>query len=297
MLMDNRGDTNEKAEQTDHNNSVIIPLTDSMSSSIKNEVVDIISNIGEVGIDAALNDGILQEMPFISTAVSIFRIGKTIRERSLLEKMCHFVKEMNAGCVDEAERYKRAEYFKHDKKKRSEELKYIIIMLDRYNSSYRADWLARVYLSYLESRIIWEDVLIYSECIDKILLDDLYYLDFYVRLHRELPVICDENSIPFLKGQYAEKYDNLLGRHYYDSLEVFSPSDRIKMHTDRLVSAGLVELIPMPVDLRLKDVQMYQSTRVGMVFMSILCGDGYFDDPSTFGDYYSNARLKNRCFA
>ena len=168
MLTENRGDTNEKAEQTD-NNSGIIPLTDSMSSSIKNEVVGLISNIGEVGIDAALNDGILQEMPFISTAVSIFRIGKTIRERSLLEKMCRFVKEMNAGCVDETEREKRAEYFKHDKKKRSEELKYIIVILDRYISPYRADWLARVYLSYLERRITWMDVLIYSECIDTII--------------------------------------------------------------------------------------------------------------------------------
>ena len=155
MIMDNHEDTNENMEQKSRSDSGPFSLTDSMSNSINSEVVGLISNIGEVGIDAALNEGILKEVPFISTAVSIYRIGRTIKERSLLEKMWHFVKEMNAGCADESEREKRAKCFKNDEVKRAEELKHIIILLDRYTSTDRADWLAKVYLSYLEKLLIF----------------------------------------------------------------------------------------------------------------------------------------------
>lgn len=298
MLTSNPEYTNERTDQTAHSKSGFISLTDSMSSSIKSEVADLVSNVGEVGIDAALNDGVIQDMPFISTAISVFKIGRTIRERSLIEKLYRFVKEMNAGCVDEFERERRAEYFKHNRKKRSEELNYLVTVLDRYINPYRADWLSRVYLNYLENNITWNSVLIYSECIDKIILEDLYYLNYYVRLTIDSPVIHSGESIPierlrFFKLKYIERYASFISRFSYESQKVFSPSELIKLHTDRLISAGLVELTPIPIEFVLTDGKMYQSTRAGIVFMTLLFGMDYLDNPSLFMNYYSNVHRKD----
>lgn len=259
-------------EKTTKNKNEIIALSDSMDASMKGEMADLFSNIGEVGIDAALNAGILRDVPIISTAVSLFRIGNTMRERSLLEKMYYFVKGMNEGCEDEEEREKRAEYFKNNKKKRAEELKYLIILLDRYVSTERAEWLSKVYIAYLEKEITWNEVLIFSECIDKIITADLAVLKFYASLG-EFPGYLSFSS------SYTEKTRMICDYKYEEQLSRLSNQlgvvnalpERIKMHTDRLVSAGLITEVPIPDENDAFTIYLqYGLSSVGLEFLRII---------------------------
>lgn len=259
-------------EKTTKNKNEIIALSDSMDASIKGEMADLFSNIGEVGIDAAQNAGILRDVPIISTAISLFKIGNTMRERSLLEKMYFFVKGMNEGCEDEEERKKRAEYFKNNKKKRAEELKYLIILLDRYVSTERAEWLSKVYIAYLEKEISWNGVLILSECIDKIIPADLEVLKFYASLG-EYPSYLyfrsyrGELSIDYehrFKGQLSS-LSNQLG------VVIDALPKRIKIHTDRLVSAGLIEEMPVKDEFTTISLSLsYGASLVGIELLRII---------------------------
>lgn len=260
-------------EKTTKNKNEIIALSDSMDASIKGEMADLFSNIGEVGIDVAQNAGILRDVPIISTAISLFKIGNTMRERSLLEKMYFFVKGMNEGCEDEEERKKRAEYFKNNKKKRAEELKYLIILLDRYVSTERAEWLSKVYIAYLEKEISWNGVLILSECIDKIIPADLEVLKFYASLG-EYPSYLyfsvsyrGELSIDYehrFKGQLSS-LSNQLG------VVIDALPKRIKIHTDRLVSAGLIEEMPVKDEFTTISLSLsYGASLVGIELLRII---------------------------
>ena len=268
----------EKTEKTAMEKSEIVSWPDSMSKSIKREVEDLFADYGEIGIDLRLEDSIFREIPFLKTAITALRIGNSIKERALVEKMYRFVKQMNEGCENDAERDKRAGYFKNNKKKRTEELKYLIILLDRYVSPIRANWLAKVYLAYLEKEITWDEVLVFSECIDKIIPAALKYLDFYIQTTGEL---LHKRKNTMIAGVTVEKtstvnYNELLSRVSNVLDGGFDSQSRQKMHTDRLVSAGLVEQLPISLDdpfplgiTRTTDTT-YVPTKTGVILMRIL---------------------------
>lgn len=257
-----------KAKKNTSKENGLVPLADSMNKSIKDETVEILTNIGEVGFDTALNDGILKEVPIISTAVSLFKIGNTLRERSLLDKMYTFVKEMNAGCENETEREKRAGYFKNDQKKRAEELKYLIVLLDRYISTDRAELLAKAYLYYLEKEITWTELVIISECIDRIFSADLKYLFFYYTLWQGMPILHPwEYDSKFLKN-YEERYRSWIE----DASYLDTSPERMKMHTARLISAGLVDTIPLHLDVVNNNIRIYIVTVTGELLVQIKHG-------------------------
>ena len=79
-------------------------LSKSLKDSLSPEFESIISNAAELGIDALLEDGILKDIPFISSAISIYRIGKSIKERHNLKKLICFLDELNKCSLDENNR-------------------------------------------------------------------------------------------------------------------------------------------------------------------------------------------------
>lgn len=152
-------------------------LANSMNESISGTTVEMLSEIGEAGVDMFLDEGVLKEIPLVSTAVSLFKIGTTIHDKHSLNKLFTFVQEMNSGILDEAQRLKYSEDFKTNKKKRSEEIEYLIIIIDRYVSYDKARQLAKVFLAYLDEKINWLDVCKYSEVIDRLLPGDYETLE------------------------------------------------------------------------------------------------------------------------
>ena len=62
-------------------------LSQSFSDSLNEEVKGCVSDIAEVGLDSFLDDGILKDIPFISTVVSVYHIGNSIRDMYNLKKL------------------------------------------------------------------------------------------------------------------------------------------------------------------------------------------------------------------
>ena len=53
----------------------------SFSNSLTEEVSGITGEYVELGLDALVEDGLFKDIPIVSTAVAVYRIGKSIRER------------------------------------------------------------------------------------------------------------------------------------------------------------------------------------------------------------------------
>ena len=60
-------------------------LSMSLKDSLSPEFENIISNAAELGIDALLEEGILKDIPFISSVISIYHIGKSVKEQHNLK--------------------------------------------------------------------------------------------------------------------------------------------------------------------------------------------------------------------
>lgn len=158
--------------QNDDEKRSMLALPSAMQESITEETSDILSNIAEIGLDAVLNDGFLKEVPILSTAVSLFKIGNSLRERHYVKKLASFILALNNGIVDDRKR----QYYKHkitdDPERRNKELEYILILIDRYLHANKPSLLAKLYLSYLNSFITWNDFTKYAEVVDRFLPGD-----------------------------------------------------------------------------------------------------------------------------
>ena len=158
--------------QNDDDKCSMLALPSAMQESITEETSDILSNIAEIGLDAIMNDGFLREVPILSTAVSLFKIGNSLRERHYIKKLASFVFEFNNGMADDRTR----EYYKQkimdDPQNRYKELEYILILIDRYLHANKPSLLAKLYLSYLDDFITWHDFTKYAEVVDRFLPGD-----------------------------------------------------------------------------------------------------------------------------
>ena len=149
-------------------------LSLSFGKSLTEEVSGIAGEYVELGFDVLLEDGLFKDIPVVSTAVSLFRIGKSIHERHHVAKLVTFLNEINKGIADEEKREKYREDFTTNEKIRNQELEYIMILTDRYISFDKPQMLAKLYLAYLDGKIKWGEFTQYAEVLDRLLPCDIY---------------------------------------------------------------------------------------------------------------------------
>lgn len=147
-------------------------LSLSFGDSLTEDVASIVGEYAELGLDALVEEGLLKDIPIVSTAVAVYRIGKSIREKHHISKLISFLNEINKGIADEEKREQYREKFNSNEKFRNQELEYILILVDRYISFDKPQMLAKLYLAYLDGEIIWEEFTMYAEVIDRFLLLD-----------------------------------------------------------------------------------------------------------------------------
>lgn len=218
-------------------------LSLSFGNSLTEEVSGIAGEYVELGLDALSEDGLFKELPFVSSVMAVYRIGKSIRERHHVAKLISFLNEINKGIADEEKRQKYREKFAANDKFRNQELEYILILIDRYISFDKPQMLAKLYLAYLDGTIIWEEFTMFAEIVDRFLPGDITILYEYSR-------------------------DNI------DTRAVEPVIDRIQ----RLISVGLLTEKIKTVDVydgygnksSVIDMEGYSLTRFGEKFANIL---------------------------
>ncbi len=153
-----------------------IDLACSLSQSIGDNTVSILSDIAEAGLDSILNDGLLKDIPFVSTAVSIYHIGHHVSELHHLKKLAVFIDEINKDIIDDDKRKEYILKLSSHSKKMNSELEYVLVIINRYLDYYKPRILAKLYIAYLDKKISWIEFTEYSEVIDRLLYSDFYSL-------------------------------------------------------------------------------------------------------------------------
>lgn len=150
------------------NNNLSLALRD----SINTEAGSIATNIAEVGLDSIIEDDIIKEVPILSTAVSLYKLGSSLSERHYLSKLSSFVSELNKGICDKDKQKYYKKRITEGITIRNKELEYILLLINRYIQTEKAEMIAKLYLSYLDMDITWVDFTKYAEVIDRFLPGD-----------------------------------------------------------------------------------------------------------------------------
>lgn len=150
-----------------------LSLSTSFELTIQENLNNTLVNLTEVGLDSILEDGVLKDIPFISTAVALFKVGSSIKERHEVKKLGVFLQAINDGITNEEKRRNYARKFAEDKKMRDHELEYLLIILERYLEYEKPVLLAQIYLAYLDGKIDWNIFAEFSVIIDRFIITDL----------------------------------------------------------------------------------------------------------------------------
>lgn len=164
-------------------------LSISFSDSLKEDVVSCVSEFAEMGLDAIMNDGILKDVPIVCTAVSLYKIGNSFKERYNIKKLIVFLNEFNNGIENPKKRQAYREKFSANDGFRNQQIEYLLVLIDRYISYDKPLMLAKLYLAYLDDLIDWNDFSSYAEIIDSFLPGDRE------RLIEEAPFVTHYNQI------------------------------------------------------------------------------------------------------
>jgi hypothetical protein len=155
----------------DSQDDIGLSLIETIQSS---EFANVAQDLGEVGLDAILKDGIFRELPVISTIVGVTKTVLAIRDKLLLRKIYSFLQELHG--ISETEKERFATDMENDPKYQRQVGENLIMLLDRLDDLGKPTLVARVFKAYLKGGINYHQFLHFTAVIDKILVKDLQNL-------------------------------------------------------------------------------------------------------------------------
>lgn len=145
-------------------------LVESFSNSIGADIAEFAGEALEFTIDAcAGEDSLLKDIPFVGAALKVCNITSKVHKKHSFYKLKSFIETINSHTGDPDELEKRKQRFLSNVKFRKQELEYILILIERYIGFDKPKLLAKLYLAYLDGIIIWEELTMYAEVIDRFL--------------------------------------------------------------------------------------------------------------------------------
>lgn len=145
-----------------------------MKDSLFNEeslsiLTDVLEN--RVGVE------LLEKIPLVSYAVSLFKIVDYARDRWLFRKIARFIQSANLNQLSAEEREEALKHFTQDKKTQEQELDYLLQILDRYLEEDKSNLLALVYIEFIKGNIDLALLKTYAEVINRFLPGDYEALE------------------------------------------------------------------------------------------------------------------------
>lgn len=147
-------------------------LGNSLTETIQgSDLPSVIEDLGEVAIDALIKDGVLKDVPIISTLHGLWKTGVTIRDHIFVQKLLKFLTELAE--VPHAERVGMIERLAQESSYRERVGEEIILLLDKLDRLEKAKLVGRAFAAYCKGQINSEILERLITAIDRIALRDL----------------------------------------------------------------------------------------------------------------------------
>lgn len=119
-------------------------------------IVDLGKEYMEIGIDAALESGVLKDIPFVNTIVSIFNTAGTAREHIFMSKLIRFLNHLSE--ITEEQRIEMVTRLNEDDSFAGKVGQNLIEILDRMESDKKPELAAKCFAAYAKNEISVEEL-------------------------------------------------------------------------------------------------------------------------------------------
>ena len=157
---------------------------------IKSEQFNLVSDLAEISLDSFTNNDYLKDFPMIGSIVKVFNIGNTMDDRFFIEKLLHFLKELND--LDQEFILKEIRYIDDSEKYNRRVGEKILEIINRIDSEGKPKIIGRLFRNFIDKKISYLDFLKLADIVEKSFYYDLLLLKeckngkFYIDLDKEL---------------------------------------------------------------------------------------------------------------
>ena len=134
------------------------------------ELSDVASDLAETSLDTLIEDGIFRDIPIIGTLVGVWRSGVSVRDELFLRKLTTFLIDLGKIPTDERRDVIQSLSNPATQENIGEKL---IGLLDRFESTVKAQLLGRAFARYAERFITSEEFWRVSFIIDRLPMSDV----------------------------------------------------------------------------------------------------------------------------
>lgn len=144
-----------------------------LGKSIVNKGTDIGVDLSEVFLDSIMEDGILKDIPIVSTISTMYKAGKSISEYIFVKKILNFINEYNKAIIDSDKLEQLKSKFESDEKYKKEVLETLILIIDRLDNEWKSTILACLFIEYINGQYSWEEFQDLSRIVEQLFLSDI----------------------------------------------------------------------------------------------------------------------------
>jgi hypothetical protein len=151
-----------------------VPGEDSVVDIVASDAIDIAADLGEITLDRFLDDGFLKDIPFVGTAVKLYRAGVGIGAFLFTQKLLRFLGQLAE--VPKAEREAFARRLDQDRDQKRKVGEHLLLLLERQDEMRKPALLARAFQAYIRGEIDFAQFQALGAVIDRCFFDDLTQL-------------------------------------------------------------------------------------------------------------------------
>ncbi len=142
-------------------------------SLFETSITDIGIEFSELGIDSILSDGILKDIPIVSTIIGFGKFAQNIHDRNLIKQTLAFINEFNSGSIDSQKKEKYFMRIRENPKKLEEELGRVLVLLNKNIDIIKSKFEAKFYSAYIDEKIDWDRFCELSDITDRLFFSDI----------------------------------------------------------------------------------------------------------------------------
>lgn len=145
-------------------------------SLLSDDLKKITQDISESIIDSISEDGLLNEIPLISTSIGFYKAGQSFRLRNYIKNLYTFLFQLKD--IDNQAKEKFIKQINDNENSKNELFERILFIIEKLDDSYKSKIIGKLFKSYIYDKINLNDFLRLSLIIERSFYKDLKYFAY-----------------------------------------------------------------------------------------------------------------------
>lgn len=151
-----------------------------MKTIAESDLKSISAELGEVALDGILSEGLLKEIPIISTITSLIKSGSAINNHLYIKKILRFLQSLED--ISQQERQKYINKLGRDDKEKAMAGENLLLLIERLDNVEKPKILGSIFKDYISEKLTRRDFLLLARALENFnmgMIDELrnYYLN------------------------------------------------------------------------------------------------------------------------